>query len=127
MDIVISSRRELPEIVTRLARLGYEHRGNLGIEDREAFRPPENQLAHNLYVCPRDSVALRNHIALREHLRAHSSDAAAYSSLKKQLAERFAHDIEAYVAGKTEFITSILAHYEFSADELETIRRANQR
>ncbi len=127
LDIVIPSRREVPLMVMRLGRLGYEHRGNLGIEDREAFSMPENQPAHNLYVCPRDSVALRNHIALRDHLRAHPSDVVAYSSLKKQLAERFAHDINRYVEGKTDFILSILSQYGFSAASLDSIRRANQK
>jgi GrpB-like predicted nucleotidyltransferase (UPF0157 family) len=65
-------------------------------------------------------------IALRDHLRADPSDAVVYSSLKKQLAERFAQDIEACVAGKTEFIMSILVDYKFSVGELESIRRANQ-
>ncbi len=51
----------------------------------------------------------------------------AYSSLKKQLAERFAHDINRYVEGKTDFILSILAQYGFPAASLDSIRRANQK
>jgi len=89
-------------MVTQLGRLGYEYRGNLRIEDREVFWTPENQPAHYLYVCPQDGIALRNHIALRDHLRAHPSDVVTYSSLKKQLAERYAHQIDRCVAGKTE-------------------------
>ena len=127
LDVVIFSRSDMPLVVTRLGRLGYEHRGNLGIEDRDAFRTAANQPAHNLYVCPQDSVALRNHIALRDHLRAHPSDAMTYASLKEQLAERHDHDIDRYVEGKTDFILSILARYDFSADRLESIRSVNQR
>jgi GrpB-like predicted nucleotidyltransferase (UPF0157 family) len=127
LDIVIPSRGEMPSMVVRLGLLGYEHRGNLGIEDREAFSMPDNQPAHNLYVCPRDSVALRNHLALRDHLRDHPSDVVAYSRLKKQLAERFSHDMDGYVEGKTGFVLSILAQYEFSADSLESIKRLNQK
>ena len=127
LDVVSPSRNDLPVIVARLAKLGYEHRGNLGIEDREAFRAPPNLPAHHLYVCPRDSMSLRNHLALRDHLRRHPSDAAAYSALKKQLAERYPRDLDAYVAGKTDFILSILARYGFAAGDLNSIRRANQR
>jgi GrpB-like predicted nucleotidyltransferase (UPF0157 family) len=112
-------------VVKQLAGLGYEYRGNLGIEDREAFWPAENQPAHHLYVCPQDSIALRNHIALRDHLRTHPSDVLTYSSLKKHLAERYARQIECYVAGKTDFILSILAQYGFGADGLDSIRQAN--
>ena len=71
IDVVIASREELPGAVARLATLGYVHRGDLGIEDREAFSAPAGGPAHHLYVCPRESVALRNHLALRDHLRTH--------------------------------------------------------
>jgi GrpB-like predicted nucleotidyltransferase (UPF0157 family) len=127
LDVVIPSRTDVPLMVTRLGLLGYEHLGDLGIEDREAFRTPVNQPAHNLYVCPQDSIAFRNHIAFRDHLRAHPPDVVRYSSLKKQLAQRYARDINRYVEGKTDFILSILAQHGFSADRLDSIRRANQR
>jgi hypothetical protein len=57
--------------------------------------------------------------------RGHPADVVSYSALKKQLADQFAHDIDGYVAGKTDFILSILAQYGFPADNLESIRRAN--
>src|ERR1051326_1757734 len=37
MSIVVPSEIETPIGIERLAALGYEHRGNLGIEGREAF------------------------------------------------------------------------------------------
>ena len=126
LDVVIHSRSDVSLVVTRLGGLGYAHLGNLGIEDREAFWISENQPAHNLYVCPQDSIALRNHIALRDHLRAHPSDVVIYSNLKKHLAERYPRDIAGYVEGKTDFILSILAQHGFSADRLDSIRHANQ-
>lgn len=112
LDTVIVGRCDLASVVTRLGGLGYQHRGDLGIPDREAFWTPENQPAHHLYVCSQDSLALRNHIVFRDHLRAHPGDAAAYSMLKKQLAEVCGGDIDRYVEGKTDFILSILAQYE---------------
>jgi GrpB-like predicted nucleotidyltransferase (UPF0157 family) len=125
LDVVIPSQVDLPLIVTRLARLGYEHRGNLGIEDREAFWTSDDRPPHNLYVCSLGSVALRNHLALRDHLRASPSDVLTYSDLKKDLAQRYAFDIDRYIQGKTDFILSILAQYGFSADLLQSIRNAN--
>src|SRR5215469_3588506 len=89
VDLVIASRTNLPSILPGLGRLGYQHRGDLGVEDREAFRVPENQPAHHLYVCVQNSLALKNHIAVRDYLRTHLSEAMAYSTLKKALAERF--------------------------------------
>jgi GrpB-like predicted nucleotidyltransferase (UPF0157 family) len=125
LDLVIPSRKCLSSIVTRLDALGYRHQGNLGIEDREAFSTPANQPAHHLYVCPTDSIALGNHLTFRDHLRAHPEDASAYSTLKKQLAQQFAHDADRYVEGKTSFILSVLTQHGFSPDGLESIRRAN--
>ena len=110
IDIVLPSRDVMPLIVTQLARLGYRHQGDLAIPGREAFRSPQDQPAHHLYACPKDSLALRNHIAFRDHLRAHPADAAAYSGLKKRLPKQFSGDIDRYVAGKTGFILSILSH-----------------
>jgi GrpB-like predicted nucleotidyltransferase (UPF0157 family) len=126
IDIVVGSREEIPLAVTRLAKLGYAHLGNFGIEDREAFETPPDAPAHNLYVCPGDSAALRNHIALRDYLRAQPSDAAAYGRLKKKLAREFPGDIDGYVAGKTEFILAMLAKCEFLPDGGDSIQKANE-
>jgi GrpB-like predicted nucleotidyltransferase (UPF0157 family) len=63
VDIVIASGTNLPVARVRLKTLGYKYRGNLGIDDREAFAPPNDQPAHHLYVCLQNSLALRNHIS----------------------------------------------------------------
>jgi len=124
LDVVISSRTQLPVVTARLETLGYKQRGNLGIDDREAFAPPTDQPAHHLYVCSRNSLSLRNHITVRDYLRTHRSQAIVYSNLKKQLAERFSNQREFYGKGKTDFILSILKQCEFSAEELDSIKCA---
>jgi GrpB-like predicted nucleotidyltransferase (UPF0157 family) len=128
IDIVIPSRNQIQLAVTRLASLGYTHLGDLGIVDREAFRAaPVDGPAHHLYVCLNDSIALLNHLTLREHLSANPTEVEAYSALKKRLAEECGRDIQSYVEGKTDFILAILARHGFSAESLESIRRANRR
>jgi GrpB-like predicted nucleotidyltransferase (UPF0157 family) len=126
MDVVIASRADLARVLPRLERLGYQCQGDLGIEDREAFAAPENQPAHHLYVCVQDSLALKNHIAVRDYLRTHLVEAQAYSTLKKELAKRFGNERERYVKAKTEFILSILKGCEFSEKEVDSIKRAHQ-
>lgn len=126
LDIVIVSRNDLPNILPRLRGLGYQHRGDLGIEDREAFKAPENQPAHHLYVCAQNSLALKNHLAVRDCLRTHPSEAAAYSTLKKQLEREFPNERERYTEGKTDFFLSILEQCGFSTEESDSIRHANQ-
>ena len=49
----------------------------------------------------RNSLALANHLAVRDHLRAHPDVAHEYGELKKRLARQFTHDIDAYTEGKT--------------------------
>jgi GrpB-like predicted nucleotidyltransferase (UPF0157 family) len=127
LDVVLRSGEDLPRAVERLATLGYAHRGDLGIAGREAFAAPPGPPEHHLYVCPPDSPALANHLALREHLRAHPEVAAAYGALKRRLAAAFPHDIDGYVAGKTGFILGVLRAAGFPEDQLEEIERANRR
>jgi GrpB-like predicted nucleotidyltransferase (UPF0157 family) len=132
VDIVIPSRAELSEVTTRLEGLGYQSRGELGIADRYAFRPPGGPGAcpevahHHLYVCVEGSVALRNHLLVRDHLRSHPADLAAYCALKRRLAADLSLDIDHYVEGKTQFILAILARGGFSADHRSAIQQANR-
>ena len=125
LDIVIPSSTDVPLAVARLAQLGYQHRGDLGIEGREAFSNPPGMVRHNLYVCPEDSVGLRNHLALRDHLRANPNEVQAYGALKKRLALEHPFDMDAYIRDKTEFIIGILERMNLNADQLESIRKAN--
>ncbi len=126
MDVVISSPVQIPLAIERLGTLGYVHRGNLGIEGREAFQQPAHLPAHHLYVCPQDSVSLRNHLALREYLRAHPEARQAYRALKKRLAQEHAHNIEAYIEAKSDLILSMLAQTGFESDQIAAIREQNR-
>lgn len=125
VDIVIPSPVELPPVIEGLAGLGYEYRGDLGIEGREAFRNNEAEFRHNLYVCLDGCLALRNHLILRDHLRNHPADRDRYSEIKRMLAAQFPDDIDSYIDGKTEFILSVLAQYDMGRDELDSIGGVN--
>lgn len=127
LDVVVRGRADVPAVVGRLTALGYDHRGDLGIEGREAFRSPDGTPAHHLYVCRSDAASLANHLALRDHLRAHPERAHAYGALKRRLAHECAHDIDAYVAGKTDFIVEILREAGIDRERLAGIEAANRR
>lgn len=124
--IVVATGEDIPACVKRLASIGYVHRGNLGVPDREAFRSPEQLPRHHLYLSPRNSLSLKNHLGLRDYLRSHPEAAREYGELKASLARRFPADIDGYIAGKTEFILRILAEIGLNRDELTEIRRINQ-
>jgi GrpB-like predicted nucleotidyltransferase (UPF0157 family) len=107
IDVVLASETMLPAAIERLANLGYIHRGNLGVPEREAFRAPANDPPHHLYVCPPCSAEFRRHIAFRDYLRAHPKDAKIYGDLKIVLAERFREDRSAYNTAKCEFVAEM--------------------
>ncbi len=111
INMVMESCADLPAIVERLASLGYEHEGDLGIPGREAFRqPPESgYMTCHLYCSPRDSVALLRHLAFRDYLRAHPEASADYARLKQELAQCYRNDRAAYTDAKTAFVEGILA------------------
>src|SRR5947207_1911029 len=70
LSVVVAGRDDVSLAIARLATLAYRHRGNLGIEDREAFDHPDDQPRHNLYVCPEGTIGLVNQLAMRDYLRA---------------------------------------------------------
>ncbi len=126
MDVVVP-RAKLRDAIARLATLGYAHRGDLGIPDREAFARPAGSPPHHLYLCPPDSPAHANHMAVRDHLRANPSVAGDYGRLKQRLAREFPDDIDGYIEGKTAFLVDILRARAFPEDALEVIERRNAR
>jgi len=123
--IVVASRRDIPHVVKALATIGYVHRGDLGVPDREAFRQPAELPRHHLYASHRGSISLKNHLGLRDHLRAHPDVAREYGDLKETLAKRFPDDIDSYIAGKSEFILGILRQIGLTDEELAAIRHVN--
>jgi GrpB-like predicted nucleotidyltransferase (UPF0157 family) len=127
IDVVIPSHAEMPATIEKLAALGYVHSGNLGIEDREAFRSPAGLPAHHLYACVQGSAALANHLAVRGCLRRNPAAAAAYGQLKKRLADQFPTDVESYIAGKTDFLLELLRSAGFPEAVLQTIRDVNRK
>jgi GrpB-like predicted nucleotidyltransferase (UPF0157 family) len=127
MTVVVRSVEHVPRANERLATLGYVHRGNLGVENREAFYNPPESPAHHLYVCPAGTLGLINPLALRDYLRLHPEAAKAYGALKKTLASMFPNDMDSYLDGKTDMIVGILREVGFSSDQLRTIEKINRK
>ena len=79
----------------------------------------------NVYVCSAGSLGLRNHLAVRDHLRARPEAVAAYAALKRQLAADTG-DLDLYTQAKTDLLAGILEAEGFTADEVESIRAQNR-
>lgn len=125
IDIIIKSKNDFDSVRLKLLKIGYKHMGDQGISGREYFRSGPSDIKHHLYVCVEGTLALQNHLLLRNHLRGNEKDKERYGLLKKELSERYENDIDAYVEGKTEFIVQILSMYVING--LDEIRIANKK
>jgi GrpB-like predicted nucleotidyltransferase (UPF0157 family) len=127
LDIdVIVDRAHVPSAVAALEGIGYAHRGDLGVADREAFRAPDRAPYRHVYVATAGALPLRNHLALRDVLRRDGDLRAAYDSVKRALADDPDMDMDAYLAGKSAVVHQVLrASGEFTEEELLAIHRLN--
>lgn len=109
LDVEIPNRFVFPEVCDLLAAAGYQHEGDLGIRDREAFRyEGKNHLQkHHLYVCPRDSRELHRHLTFRNYLRTHPEAAREYSRVKEAAARQHPDSIEGYMSFKNDCIAAL--------------------
>jgi len=123
--IIVADSDRLRLIIQRLDTIGYRHRGDLGVPGREVFSIHAGSPALHLYAGVRSAVTIQNHLVLRDRLRANRDLAAAYGRLKKELALRFPDDIDAYTAGKTDFILSVLRDAGFASSDLEVVADVN--
>jgi GrpB-like predicted nucleotidyltransferase (UPF0157 family) len=136
IDLIIINKDNLDTVIEKLQLLGYHHLGDLGISDREAFKPGSGQVPydgysrsqpkHNLYVCLANSDSLKNHIAFRDFLRSNPEKARAYGNLKKRLASENPYDIDRYVERKTPFIIEVLRQVGFDEVSLSRITKDNR-
>lgn len=126
LDVIVAGPREVQVAIERLAGLGYEHRGELGVPQRDAFRYPPGTARHHLFVCQQGSQALANHLGVRDYLRNHPEAAREYGALKQRLAREFHDDIDGYVEAKTPFILDILRHVGFRPSQLAEVERINR-
>jgi GrpB-like predicted nucleotidyltransferase (UPF0157 family) len=107
LDVVLASSTDLAEAIRLLARIGYGHEGDLGIAGREAFRSPDGEPRHHLYVLIDGADELRRHLAFRDALRADDGLRDRYATLKRGLAEAHRHDRSGYTEAKSAFIATL--------------------
>ena len=105
--------------------MGYEHRGDLGVTGREAFHAPDDDPRRNVYVCLEHTIHVRNHLAVRDTLRADDALRDEYAAVKLALAADPTMDIDAYLAGKSAVLQKVLAVSDLTDDERLQILRLN--
>ena len=124
VDIVVAAGG-VQAAIAAMGRIGFESRGERGIQDRYALRAPEGLHRTNTYVIVEGSLALRNHLAIRDHLRRDVNLCHEYAALKRTLATS-APVSASYVEQKSAFLLGVLAIAGFTPDERQAIEQANR-
>jgi GrpB-like predicted nucleotidyltransferase (UPF0157 family) len=122
-DIVVSEG-DVTAAERLLVDMGFTSLGELGIPLRWAFAPPDRLVGTNTYVTVDGCLSLRNHIAVRDTLRANPELRDEYAAVKKRLAASAAN-MDEYGQGKDAIVHKILAEAGFSDAERASIK-ANQ-
>ncbi|NDK31272.1 GrpB family protein [Nesterenkonia haasae] len=124
---VIVQRSAMTDATLALERGGYKHLGDLGVTDREAFGAPEDNPARNVYLCVVGTLHVRNHLAVRETLRARPDLRDRYGTVKQKLASEPDMNIHRYLAGKSAVLQEVLAHSDLTPREKREIYELNTR
>jgi GrpB-like predicted nucleotidyltransferase (UPF0157 family)/GNAT superfamily N-acetyltransferase len=92
-----------------LAKAGYLYAPYCAAEMHWFCKPHPSRRTHHLHLVPTGSRRYRDELAFRDRLRASPGIAGEYGALKRDLADRFAQDREAYTEAKAGFIERVLA------------------
>ena len=123
IDIVVASQ-DVAAASAVLEGLGFIALGELGIPERWAFGQPKRLGETHTYVVVDGSLALRNHLAVRDALRADARLRDEYSAAKWAAAATAAN-IDEYGRGKNATVQAILQAAGISEADRDSIA-ANQ-
>ena len=108
IDVVVESTDDVLRVLDRLESIGYERKGDRGVEGREALAPPAQLPFHHPYVVVRGSKAHLDHVLLRDFLRADPSAAAEYAAEKRRHAPFLGSDRARYTDAKSDLVEAML-------------------
>jgi len=108
--LIVPAEAQWADLIEPIQGLGYVFWADNPRSDRMFFvkgMPPFGERrSHHIHVrTPLDAEAS---IAFRDYLRTHPEDATRYAALKRELAERFLTDRDAYTDAKAQFVDEIV-------------------
>lgn len=93
-----------------LEALGYQFTFDPEMPDLHYFGwPAERPRRYHLHISQTGSAHMTRVVAVRDYLRAHPVEAAAYAAVKRALTDARPGDRDAYVAGKHDFVVALEA------------------
>ena len=124
IDIVVTVD-QVARAIEAMEQAGFLSLGERGIPDRWALQAPSDLPRTNTYVVVEGSLALRNHLAVRDQLRHEVALRDQYAALKRSIAASV-HDIDQYVEKKSSFLSVVLELAGLTAEERDAIEIANR-
>ena len=95
------------ECIYDLEAIGYESKGENGVQGRHFFAKG-NPRTHHIHMVEINSSFWNEHLLFRNYLRNNSEARMKYSELKEELALKYKNDREKYTSSKSEFIQEII-------------------
>lgn len=110
INVAIESLDDIDDFIEQLPKLGYEYMPNRRFADRQFFpKGPPKCRTHHLNLVEIDSpTAWRNQLLFRNYLRDNADARNEYAQLKRELADSYADNREAYTESKSDFIQQII-------------------
>lgn len=124
VDIVVAGE-DVPDAIRAMEAAGFRSLGERGITDRCALEAPGHLPRTHTYVVVDGSLALRNHLGVRDVLRRDAALREEYAALKRAIAAREG-DIDRYVGAKSILLSAILERAGLTAEERQFIHDANR-
>jgi GrpB-like predicted nucleotidyltransferase (UPF0157 family) len=91
-----------------LASIGYCYYPYRSQEMHWFCKPSPEIRTHHLHLVPLHSSLWVERLGFRDVLRTHPETAAEYEALKRNLADEYRFDREAYTEGKSEFVRRVI-------------------
>lgn len=124
VDVIVAAE-QVSNAIRALELVGFRSLGERGITDRWALEAPAELPRTNTYVVVEGSLALRNHLGIRDTLRRDPALRDEYAALKRSIVARV-DDIDTYVEAKSAFLGSVLEQAGLNAEERLLIQEANR-
>ena len=98
----------LDELRPRIVALGYEDLGDAGVPGRVCFRRRTKLRAFDVVLVEEGGAQWRDNLALRDYLRAHPEEAAAYGEAKRAAVAGGARTLLAYSEAKRRAMATLV-------------------
>ena len=100
----VSTVELLDQFDEGMQSLGYIVKGEFGISGRRFYLKGLVDRTHHVHAFETGSEGFVRHLALRDYLRVHQSEAREYAKLKLKLADTYRYDNDGYCDGKFAFV-----------------------